>query len=311
MGTEGGNSGGSSAPAPTPVNYTIGSDPSLAVKTTDEAAGNATKRIVDQVREAMGTYNIDPINYVDIDPQRRELAEQKRLQEEQVTNQVNYAVSQGINDLMRNVEDAKKAFQTQRNQVDTDERRALDNQVLYAEARGDRGGIGQAQYGAVQNTAAVNRLAVNQAETKLQTDTNRQIADLRAQGDFTKADKLLQIAQSYQSQLMNLEMWAKEQNVGIEQFNAGLQEWEAEYQRAKAQLLSDTEMTAANLTGAFSNGQRTYNAMQADREMLANAAASLIQHGVAPTVEQLQTLGWTNQQALDYLRGYFPYGIQV
>ena len=308
-----GGGGGSAAVAPTParVSYTIGSDPNTGVKATDEAAGNETKRMVDQVRDALGTYNIAPVDLIDISQQKAELNAQKNIEEERATNQINYAVSQGITELMRNVEDAKKSFQTQRNQVDADEQRALDNQVLYAEARGDRGGIGQAQYGAVQNTAAVNRLAVNQAETKLQTDTNRQIADLRAQGEFDKADKLLQIAQNYQAQLMNLEMWAKENNVSIEEFNVGIQEWQAEYQKAKAQLLTDTEMQMANMTGAFSTGQRTNAAINADREMIANAAASLIQAGVAPTQEQLAALGWTPSQAVSYLGGYYPYGIQV
>lgn len=294
----------------TPASYSIGSDPSLALRTTDPAAAATTQNIVNGIRQALGTYNIAPVDYVDIAQQKAELASQKNLQEAQLRQQVDYAVSQGITELMRNVEDAKQAFQTQRNQVNADERRALDNQVLYSEARGDRGGIGQAQYGAIQNTAAVQRLAVNQAETKLQTDTNRQIADLRAQGEFTKADKLLEIAQNYQSQLMNLEMWAKEQNVSIQEFNAGLYEWQAEYQRSVAQLLADTELSAAQITGAFSTGQRTYNAIQTDREMLANAAASLVQAGVAPTIEQLNAMGWTPSQATDYLYGYYPYGIQ-
>ena len=35
-----------------------------------------------------------------------------------------------------------------------------------------------------QNNAAQNRLAVNQAQTKLATDTARQVEDLRAQGEF-------------------------------------------------------------------------------------------------------------------------------
>ena len=295
----------------TPANYSIGSDPSLAIQETDPIAAATTQSIVNGVKQALGTYNIAPVTPVDTSEWKANLKAQKNAQEAQATLNVDYAVSQGITELMRNVEDAKKAFQTQRNQVNADEARALDNQVLYAEARGDRGGIGQAQYGAIQNTAAVNRLAVNQAETKLQTDTNRQIADLRAQGEFTKADKLLQIAQNYQSQLMNLEMWASEQNLSVQEFNAGLVQWQAEYQRSVAQLLADTELSAANMTGAFSTGQRTYQARQADREMLANAAASLVQAGVAPTTEQLNALGWTPTQATDYLYGYYPYGIQA
>ena len=106
-------------------------------------------------------------------------------------------MASGINDLQRNLRDAKGMYQTQRNQVDADEAKALDNQVLYAEARGDRGGIGKAQYGGIQNTAANNRAAVNSAQVKLTNDTNRQIADLRAKGEFEKADKVLAISNKY------------------------------------------------------------------------------------------------------------------
>ena len=62
---------------------------------------------------------------------------------EQAQRQIDYAVNKGVNDLQRAEEDAKVQFQTQRNQIDADEARGLDNAALYAELRGDRGGIGQ------------------------------------------------------------------------------------------------------------------------------------------------------------------------
>ena len=102
---------------------------------------------------------------------------------EQQEKSIDYATNQGVAELQRAQEDAKQAYQTQRNQVAAAEQRALDNQALYAESRGDRGGIGAAQYAAIQNTAAINTLAVNQQQTKLATDTARQIADLRARGE--------------------------------------------------------------------------------------------------------------------------------
>lgn len=80
---------------------------------------------------------------------------------EQAQKRIDYAVNKGVNDLQRAEEDAKVQFQTQRNQVDADEARNLDNAALYAELRGDRGGIGQQQYSSVQNNAAQNRQTVN------------------------------------------------------------------------------------------------------------------------------------------------------
>ena len=95
----------------------------------------------------------------------------------------------------------------------------MDNQVLYAEARGDRGGIGMTQYGGIQNTAANSRQVITSGEVKLQTATARQIANLRAQGEFEKADKVLEISNKYLTELQNLEKWAKEKNVGVQEFN--------------------------------------------------------------------------------------------
>jgi hypothetical protein len=78
-------------------------------------------------------------------------------QKQQSENQINYAVEQGVNDLTRAEEDAQAQFQTQRDQIAANERQDLDNSALYSEMRGDRGGIGQAQYNSIQNTAATNQ----------------------------------------------------------------------------------------------------------------------------------------------------------
>ena len=69
---------------------------------------------------------------------------------DQSNQQIDYATDKGVNELNRAMEDAAPKFQTQRNQNATDEARALDNAALYAEARGDRGGIGEAQYNEIQ-----------------------------------------------------------------------------------------------------------------------------------------------------------------
>lgn len=162
-----------------------------------------------------------------------------------------------MNDLQRAEEDAKVQFQTQRNQVDADEARNLDNAALYAELRGDRGGIGQQQYSSVQNNAAQNRQTVNSEQVKLATDTQRQIADLRAQGEFQKADKLLEISQSYLQQLVSLEQWAAEYDLSAAQFNESVRQWEKEYQ-----------LSVANLMGTY-NGQQTLSARNAQASDLA------------------------------------------
>lgn len=202
----------------------------------------------------------------------------------QATNQIDYAVNKGVNDLQRAEEDAKVQFQTQRNQVDADEARNLDNAALYAELRGDRGGIGQQQYSSVQNNAAQNRQTVNSAQVKLATDTQRQIADLRAQGEFQKADKLLEISQSYLQQLVSLEQWAAEYDLSAAQFNESVRQWEKEYQ-----------LSVANLMGTY-NGQQTLSARNAQASDLASAGKALLSAGILPSSEQAEAMGYTIPQ---------------
>lgn len=209
--------------------------------------------------------------------------------QDQQTGKIDYATEKGVQELQRAEEDAKAKFQTQRDQVDADEARAKDNQALYAEARGDKGGIGQSQYDAIMNTAAQNRLQVNSAQTKLSTDTARQIADLRAQGEFEKADALLTLSQNYLSQLMSLEQWALEYNLSVDQFNASLDQWKAQY-----------EMQVSEITGTF-RGSPTFSATQAERSTLASAGEALLKMGIMPSADQLAAMGLTNQQAKSYI----------
>lgn len=209
---------------------------------------------------------------------------------EQSSNQIDYATEKGVNELNRAMEDAAQQYQTQRNQNAADEARALDNSALYAEARGDRGGIGQSQYNEIQAAALQNRQAINSAQTKLATDTARQIADLRAQGEFEKADALLQLTQQQLSQLISLEQWGAEYAMSKEQMQQSLEQWQKEY-----------ELSKANVTGHFTDGTPTRATTESAREAAANIASALIEAGIMPSSEQLAALGMTEQQAQSYM----------
>lgn len=293
----GGGGGGSSSPA---KEWEFTDDNGQGLK--DISPDTDTKKLyqekIDQVMNAnldsMGA-KVGRVDNVDTAEQEAILNQIKASQEQQATNQIDYAVNKGVTDLQRAEEDAQQGFQTQRNQISRDEQRALDNQVLYNEARGDRGGVGQAQYNSIQNTAAVNRLTVNSAQKKLATDTQRQIADLRAQGEFDKADKMLSISQNYLAQLMDLKQWADSTNVSIDEFNISVEQWEANYNQA----LLEAQLNAANTL--YTNEQALY-------QQLAAAGQALLQAGVAPTAQQLQAMGWTQDQAKSYLKRYYPDG---
>lgn len=235
------------------------------------------------------------------DEMRELLISWRDAAEEQHNAQIDYAVNQAVAELERAQADAQGQFKEQQEQIALDERQGMDNTALYAELRGDKGGIGKEQYSSVQNTAAQNRLAVSQAQTKLATDTARQIEDLRAQGEFQKADAALEIAQNYLAQLISLEQWAAEYNLSVAQFQTAVQQWEKEFQASMDQFNANLDLSKAELTGAFSDGTPTLSAKNQVTQQLASMGESLLSAGVMPTAEQLSAMGMTEAQAKEYL----------
>lgn len=293
-----GSGGGSSAPS--------GTDPNTGSVNGGAAAGEAydveTGKPKGYKLPTIDGPNPERIEHVDTETLKNMLQQIVDTQRQQTEQKTDYTVENGIKELTRALEDAAKQYDTQRNQAAADEAVALDNQALYAEARGDRGGIGQAQYASIQNTAAMNRRAVNDAQVKLSTDTARQIEDLRAQGEFEKADNLLSLTQSHLSQLMNLEQWAMQTNLGVDEFNSQLQQWVDEYKLKAQEYLTNLDLAAAQITGMFADGTRTAAAQEKLTAALAQSGNALLQSGVMPTEQQLKAMGMTAEQARLYLR---------
>ena len=218
---------------------------------------------------------------------------------QQLENKVDYAVQQGVTELQRAEEDAHQKFQTQQAQVSKDEAKALDNQALYAEVRGDRGGIGQAQYAQIQANAMTNRRTINSARTKLATDTARQIADLRSQGEFQKADAVLELTQSYLSQLMDLEKWGAEFNLGVDQFNSQIERWQADFDASVGEMLGNYKGVPT-----LENQKFQTSAAQAERETLAASGAAALSAGIRPSAAQQAAMGYTDVQVEAELAAY-------
>lgn len=313
-GSSTGVGGGTTPSAPTVDTSAIAPDPYQALidqyaKSSGQTIEEATKAIDDIIAQLQGNLpnanggRVDRVNTIE---QENLLAQIVAAQQEQAKKRNDYAVQQGVDQLTRAMEDAAPQFQTMRNQAAAAEAQALDNQALYAEARGDRGGIGAAQYASIQNTAAQNQLTVNREQTKLATDTARQIADLRAQGEFKKADELLSITQSYLSELMQLKQWADQTNVSIDEFNIGVQQWEQEYNAKIQQALAGMKMDAAqwsagqNLDNNRDVLNMTLSNMQQQENKNAKVAEQMIAAGISPTDQQLQALGWNKDQYNSY-----------
>lgn len=229
----------------------------------------------------------------------------------QYTGRIDNATDTEAAGLQRALADAQGQYRAQQEQITAEELRAMDNAALYAEARGDKGGIGQAQYNSVQNTAARNRATVSQAQTKFATDTARQISDLRAKGEFQKADALLSIAQTQLSQLRQIEDHAASFDMSADQMNNAVTQWEYDTQVATQQYANSLEMSLAEMTGAFSNGVPTWQARQQTEGQLANIALTLIEAGTDPnklSEAQLSALmtqyGFDEQSLLQYYKKF-------
>lgn len=202
--------------------------------------------------------------------------------------QIDYAVQKAVAELQRALEDAEPRFKEQAESVARDERQALDNSALYAELRGDKGGIGREQYNSIHNAAAKNRLAVQQAQTSLAADTARQIEDLRAQGEFEKANAALELTQTYLSQLIKLEQWAAEFQLSEAEFADSVERWKADY-----------ALDLQKLQIGQSQWQQEFAA--AGNKQLASMGNALLKAGVMPTAAQLSAMGMTADQADSYL----------
>lgn len=216
-------------------------------------------------------------------------------------NEIDYNVQKAVEELERALADAQPQFKEQQEQVAKDEMQALDNSALYSEMRGDKGGIGKEQYSSIQNTAAQNSLAIAQAQTKLATDTQRQIADLRAQGEFEKANAMLTITQNYLTQLAQIKQWAAEYNLSESQFQESIRQWEAEFQESIRQAGLNYDLSWAQLTGKLPDGTPTYSAQQDELNRKIAMGEALLNVGMMPTDDQLSAMGMTREQAQEWI----------
>ena len=220
---------------------------------------------------------------------------QAALQQKQ--NQIDQQTAEQISELTQSLEEADERYRAQRGQNEIDTARALDNAALYAEARGDRGGVGHGQYNAVQAAGLRNAQTIRAAQTKLASDTAREIAALRAKGEFQKADALLDVTQQHLSQLLGLEKWSASWENSQEQLQRSLEQWERSY-----------ALSYANTTGKMPDGTVTRAAQSERRSQLASAGEALLKVGVMPGSEQLAAMGMTASQAQSYINSLINHG---
>lgn len=248
------------------------------------------------------------------DGMRTLLDQWKTASEAQKQQQIDEGIRAQEATLQQNLSEQSKALETQRNQSDAEAARALDNSALYAELRGDRGGIGQARYQAIQAAALQNRARFREAQTRLAADTARQIAELRAKGEFEKADALLQVGQDYLQQLIKLRQWDADFQESQEKQRTALEQWQKNYELNRAKVTGELDGVPTFTAKKTAQDQFTAYAKQQlsrqdkEQEQQADAAALLLKAGVVPDEQQLKALGLTSQQAKDYIQSLILYG---
>ena len=130
---------------------TAAAAPTKATSSTKQSTSQKTSSKQTTVSKSVSTATPD-LRYAEKAPDLTPYLDQWRQSAEaQAEQQADYATEQGVKELQRAEEDAQKQFQTQRDQVDIDEAKALSNQALYSESRGDKGGIGAAQYASINS----------------------------------------------------------------------------------------------------------------------------------------------------------------
>ena len=282
-GYTGGGGGGGGSSAPTAKKYDINTNLGMPTQKTQAQIAKERAALSAALNPEAEEASIDRVNYYDKQPMVDLMTQEIDAARQQYNNQIDNAMNTEARDLNRALIDAQAMYQTQQNAITANELNALDNAALYAEARGDKGGIGQAQYNSIQNTAAQNRQAVQSAQTKLATDTARQISDLRAQGEFERADRMLETTQRYLSELRQIEEYAANYNLSVDQVNTAIAEWEYNFNQAAQQFATNTELSLAQMTGRFSNGTQTYAAAKDSTSATAQMALNLLNAGVEPT----------------------------
>lgn len=215
----------------------------------------------------------------------------------QKQNRIDEQTAEQISELTQSLEEADERYRVQREQNEIDTARAMDNAALYAETRGDRGGIGQGQYNAVQAAGLRNAQTIRAAQSKLASDTARQITALRSKGEFQKADALLDVTQKHLSQLIGLEKWSANWENSQEQLQRSLEQWERSY-----------ALSVAGVTGKMPDGMDTRAAKNERRSQLASAGEALLKVGVMPGADQLSAMGMSASQAQAYINSLIRRG---
>lgn len=244
-------------------------DGSISVtEKSGKVTSNAYQSSVPQVQQQLtpAIHTSDDINA---------LLEQKyAAAQRQALAQSAYAVDKGTSDIRSQLQQQLPSYQAMREQSAANTQTDLDNLALRSALQGNKGGIGERQYGVLQASGQDRLLQINLEQKNLENTAAKQIADLEAQGRFQDAQTVASLAQSKINDLITEAQNLRNINIQQEQFNKnfGLQEANLTGYYSGNRTLSGQQFdfskdtTLADLTGTY-NGQQTLAGKQLDFQM--------------------------------------------
>ncbi len=216
----------------------------------------------------------------------RELERQYAEAEKRVSASVDAATRAAVEREEENIRQRERELDAERDRIEIEGAQARDASALYSELRGDRGGVGRAQYDSVMNETAREKAQLARARLELAASAARNIASLQAEGEYEKAEKLMKLAQEKLSEVTKERRWTAEFNSGQLELSAKLNQW-----------LAGFEADAVKLTGRQPDGELTLEA----KRQLAALGRAMLDKGMVPNAEQLEAMGITEAAAREYI----------
>jgi hypothetical protein len=192
----------------------------------------------------------------------------------QQQNSIDYTTNKNINSAVRDYEDAVSDYRTNTQDLSTSMYQNMDNQALVSRANGQYGGMATASVGAVQSDYQAQRQALAREQQKLATDTLREVEDLRAQGEFDKADALLAANQQKFQALY-------EDAVRVDENQYSNNQWQTTLDREDAEIQRQQE--------------------QSDKEYLQQLGQAFLSAGAMPSTAMLEAMGLDQGTAQLYI----------
>lgn len=181
---------------------------------------------------------------------------------------------QSVDEAVRGYEDSVPTYADAYRQATIDQYNGADNAALNARMSGQYGGMATANVNAIQSQYQQQRAKIAQEQQQLAEQTVRQVADLRAQGEFQKADQLLQQSQQRFQQLYEDAVRVDENTYSNWQYQNTMDREDAEIARQEAQT---------------------------EKEYQQSLGLTLLKMGVMPDETILEALGISSSTAKQYI----------